>query len=451
MNLKTFFRQIPALLVAFAISSAMPAQLAQAENVAKFARVEAINWQGTAINVAPLMDFYKRRFFNGIWTGKQGLTPQGAELVQVLQGAASDGLTPEDYLSSLPSNVNALSGDQLAAAELYLSEAAVKFARDLYAGRTTPAVSEPDIVIARKKLDIPALLGAMGKKGPKTVADGLRPQHPQYAALRQLLAQTKDDAQRRKIIINMERWRWLPRDLGDEHILVNTAGYALYVRKDGKTIDSHKVIVGKPFHKTPMFSHNIEYAEFNPTWTITPNIAANEILPKLRKDASYLERNGYVLYTSWEEDAPAMNAQQINWDSVSAKDFPYRIVQPAGPENVLGQVKFLFPNKYNVYLHDTSSRQLFAQSDRALSHGCIRVERPLELARLLYKLDSNQVASQVDAIVGTKKTTRAQFKRPIPIHLTYFTVWVGDDGKTISYDDIYGRDELVGNLLFGRV
>jgi murein L,D-transpeptidase YcbB/YkuD len=451
MKICSFIERLPAIALALAFTCAMPAPFAQAESVSKFARVEAINWQGTVINVAPLMDFYKRRLYNGIWTAKQGLTPQGAELVQVLQGAASDGLTPEDYLSGLPSNVNALSGEHLAAAELYLSESAAKYARDLYGGRTTPAVTEPDIIIARKKLDVPALLGAMGKKGPKKVTDGLRPQHKQYAALRQLLAQTSNDAQRRKIIINMERWRWLPRDLGDEHLLVNTAGYTLYVRKDGKTIDSRKVIVGKPFHKTPMFSHNIEYAEFNPTWTVTPNIAGNEMLPKLRKDPSYLERIGYVLYTSWEEDAPAMSARQINWDSVSAKNFPYRIVQPAGPENVLGQVKFLFPNKFNVYLHDTSSRQLFSQSDRALSHGCIRVENPLQLAHLLYKLDNNPVANQVEAIVGTKKTTRAKFKRPIPIHLTYFTLWVGDDGKIQSYDDIYGRDQLVGNLLFGSV
>lgn len=419
--------------------------------MAPFARVEVIKWNGTVVNVAPLMDFYKRRFFNGVWTGKQGLTGQGTELVRLLQSAGSDGLEPADYLSALPANVNSLAGENLAAAELYLSEAAAKYSRDLYGGRTTPAVSEPDIVIARKRLDVPALLGAMGKDGPAQVADRLRPQHGQYAALRQLLAGTDDGATRRKIVVNMERWRWLPRDLGPNHILVNTAGYALFVRNNGRTIDSRRVIVGQPYHKTPMFSHIIEYSEFNPTWTVTPNIAGNEFLPQLRKDAGYLDRKGYVLFTSWEADAPAMNARQIDWASVSAKNFPYRIVQPAGPDNVLGQVKFLFPNKFNVYLHDTSSRQLFDRSERALSHGCIRVEDPLTLALLLYKMDGNPAASKIDAVVGTGKTTRVNFRKPIPIHLAYFTLWVGDDGKIVSYDDIYGRDKLVGNLLFGRV
>ena len=143
MKIRSVIERLPAIAATLAITCAIAVPFAQAENVSKFARVEAVNWQGTVINVAPLMDFYKRRFYNGIWTSKQGLTPQGAELVQVLQGAAGDGLSPEDYLSGLPSNVNALSGENLAAAELYLSEAAAKYARDLYGGRTTPAYPPP--------------------------------------------------------------------------------------------------------------------------------------------------------------------------------------------------------------------------------------------------------------------------------------------------------------------
>lgn len=424
---------------------------AHAESVAPFVRNQAIKWQGTVINVGPLMDYYKRQFFKGSWTARQGLTSRGAELVKQLSTAASDGLEPSDYLAGVPANVGQLTGQQLAAVELYLSDAAIRYARDLYGGRTTPAVSEPDIVIARKQLDHVALLGSIAKNGAAAVADRLRPQHAQYHALRTLLASSKGRATRQKIIVNMERWRWLPRDLGNRHILVNAADFSMTTVDGGKPVDRRKVIVGQPFHKTPMFSDNIGYSEFNPTWTVSRNIAGNEILPHLRQDPGYLEKRGYVLYASWEADAPAMNAAQIDWASVSPKNFPYRIVQPAGPENVLGEVKFLFPNKFHVYLHDTSSRNLFANTDRALSHGCIRVDKAMEYAQLLYGLDRNPAANQLSSIVNSKRTTQVKFLKPIPVHLTYFTLWVNGDGSVASHKDIYGRDKLVGNILFGRV
>ena len=443
----THFTAVACILIGIFVAI----QPAQAESVAPFARSQAIKWQGTVINVQPLMDYYKRQFFKGSWTARQGLTPYGAELVQQFSTAASDGLEPSDYLAGVPANVNQLTGEQLAAVELYLADATVRYARDLYGGRTTPAVSEPDIVIARKQLDNVALLGSIAKNGAAAVADRLRPQHAQYHALRKLLAGAKDAATRQKIIVNMERWRWLPRDLGDRHVMVNAAAFSMTTVDGGRPVDRRKVIVGQPFHKTPMFSDNIRYSEFNPTWTISRNIAGNEILPHLRQDPGYLAKRGYVLYASWEADAPAMNAAQIDWASVSPKSFPYRIVQPAGPENVLGEVKFLFPNKFHVYLHDTSSPNLFANTDRALSHGCIRVDKAMEYAQLLYGLDRNPAANRLGAIVASGKTTQVKFLKPIPVHLTYFTLWVNGDGSVASHKDIYGRDKLVGNILFGRV
>ena len=422
-----------------------------AANVLPLIGHQAIKWQGTVVNVEPLAGFYKRRLLNGIWTAGKGLTPQGKELVQVLSEAGADGLEPSDYLGNWPADADGLSGQDLVAAELYLSDAALRYSRDLHAGRTTPSVSEPDIVIARKQVDPVALLTAMGKSGPDAVAQKLRPGHGQYLGLRKLLAQTNDLAQRRKIIVNMERWRWAPANLGDTHVLVNVAAFTMYTRSRGKTVDARRVIVGTEYHKTPMFSSQIGHAEFNPTWTISRNIAGNEILPKLRQDAGYLAKRGYDLYASWEPDAPVMNAAQIDWQSVNGKDFPYRIVQPPGPDNALGVVKFLFPNKFNVYLHDTANRELFAGGDRALSHGCIRVNKPMEFAELLYQLDRSPVAGKLQSIVDTKKTTAAKFRRPIPVHLTYFTLWIADDGSLKTYDDVYGRDALVGNLLFGQV
>jgi murein L,D-transpeptidase YcbB/YkuD len=422
---------------------------AQAASVLGYLNREAVKWQGTVIAVEPLAGFYKRQFGKGVWTTDKGLTRRGQELLQAFARAGEDGLEPADYLGSFPANPAALRGEDLAGAELYLSDAAARFARDLFGGRTTPSISEPDIVIPRKKLDLVALLGSFDKNGIEPVLARLRPKHPQYLALRKLLASNPEPKLSRKIVVNMERWRWLPRELGDPHVMVNAAAFSMVTIAGGKTIDRRRVIVGEEFHKTPMFSHAIETAEFNPTWTISRNIAGKEILPKLRRDPAYLEKKGYVIHTSWEADAPRMNPASVDWESVNAKDFPFRIVQPAGPDNVLGVVKFLFPNRFNVYLHDTSSRELFDQKDRALSHGCIRVEKPLEFADLLFGLDRSLKPDQIRSVVKSGKTTQARFKRPVPVHLAYFTLWFGDDGKMASYSDIYGRDTVVAKILFG--
>ena len=439
-----------ATALALALMPAFLASQAKAANVRSFASAQAIQWRGGVVQVDTVMPFYKRNGYRGIWTDNNGLTRRGQELVGVLENAWLDGLDALDYIGGMPGKANRLRGDELAGLELFLSSAAIRFARDMYGGRTTPAVSEPDIIIPRKKLDTIALLASMEKNGPQTVIDRLRPTHEQYHALRKALLKTPDPGVQRKIIVNMERWRWLPRKLGDVHVFVNTAAFLMYTRANGRDVDRRRVIVGQAYHKTPMFSDNIKYSEFNPTWTVTPSIAGNEILPKLRQDPNYLKKKGYDLYASWKADAPRMSATQIDWQSVNGKRFPYKIVQPAGPANALGQVKFLFPNKFNVYLHDTANRNLFEQSDRALSHGCIRVQGPLEFAQLLYQLDGNPAAGQINQILATKQTKGVNFQRPIPVHLTYFTAWM-KDGKLQTFADIYGRDRLVGNILFGRV
>ncbi|MCP4073143.1 MAG: L,D-transpeptidase family protein [Hyphomicrobiales bacterium] len=423
---------------------------ASAVNVSGLLSSQAINWNGQVINVEPLKKFYKSRRGKGVWTSKTGLNKNGNSLLKILKQAGADGLVPKDYLSSFPSSQSSLKDENLALAELYLSQAFYSFSRDLFAGRTTPAVSEPDIVISRKKISLEELLKSASRKGPQKLVDQLTPKHQQYARLKKLLARTKSDAKRRQIIVNMERWRWLPSNLGKNYVLVNQAAFSVDIYNNNKKIDSRRVIVGKPYFKTPMFSHKIQYADFNPTWTVPRSIAGNEILPKLRKDPSYLAKRGYLLHTSWKADAPVMNAHSIDWQSVSSRNFPYRIVQPPGDSNALGQVKFLFPNRFNVYLHDTPSRSLFKKKARALSHGCIRVHEPLEFAATLYSLNSSLRRNKIDAIVASKKTTRVKLNKPVPVHLTYFTVWVSDNGKATFHKDIYKRDILVGKILFGK-
>ncbi len=252
-----------------------------------------------------------------------------------------------------------------------------------------------------------------------------------------------------QIIVNMERWRWRPADLGSRHVLVNQAGFELFLVDGGKVIDNRSVIVGKPFHKTPMFSDNIRYVEFNPTWTVSQDIASAEFLPKLIKDPGYLEQNEYKIYSSWAEGAPEIDAYSVDWTTVRPGKFPYRIVQQPGTKNALGYVKFMFPNKRNIYLHDTPSRQLFASTGRAFSHGCIRVSDALGFAEKLLGIDQKMSRAVIDEKVATGVLTRVSLKTKVPIHLAYFTVWVGQDGTPQFFQDIYERDRLVSDIIFG--
>jgi L,D-transpeptidase YcbB len=258
------------------------------------------------------------------------------------------------------------------------------------------------------------------------------------------------EARIKQIIVNMERWRWLPNDLGARNVLVNQAGFEMFLTDKGKVVDRRRVIVGKPFHATPMFSDQIGYAEFNPTWTVSPDIAKAEFLPKLIEDPGYLAANDYVIYSSWAEGAPPMDPYAVDWTSIKGK-FPYRIVQQPGAKNALGVVKFMFPNKFNIYLHDTPSRQLFAKTGRAFSHGCIRVNKPMDFAEKLFGLDQNLSRAQLDAIVDAGQLKRVALKSKVPVHLTYFTIWIGDEGRTSFFADIYGRDGVVSETLFNQV
>ena len=435
-------RSIPVFLAAFVFSVAFPLS-PQAANVSSVLQGDAIKWRSTVIDVSALKSVYKTKR-SGYWTDNRGLNKRGKELIKVLRNAGSDGLEPADYLSALPKK---LSKKDLAPAELYLTQSFLRFSRDVFAGRTTPSVTEPDIIISRKKINSQALMKSAFAKGPASTIKSLRPPHRQYDQLRKMLAKTSNKARREKIIVNMERWRWLPRSLGKTHVLVNQAAFNLEMVKSGKLHDQRRVIVGKPFHKTPMFSHKISIAEFNPTWTVPRSIAGNEMLPKLRQDPNYLTKRGYKIHTSWKADAPVMNPNSIDWHAVRSKNFPYKIVQGPGEKNALGQVKFLFPNKFKVYMHDTPGKKLFNQAERAFSHGCIRVEKPLKFAEKLLNLKS----SKINSMVKSGETHRIKIRQPIPVHLTYFTVWIERNGKASFHKDIYKRDRLVGNILFGRV
>jgi murein L,D-transpeptidase YcbB/YkuD len=257
----------------------------------------------------------------------------------------------------------------------------------------------------------------------------------------------------RRIIINMERWRWLPHDLDGRRLLVNIAGFILAGTRDEKLEIVMPVIVGKEQHETPVFTHTMEYIEFNPYWNIPNSIAENEIVPKMIRDPHHLAKKHIRIFDSWAENAREISPASIDWHTIGSGIRKYRLRQDPGPENALGTVKFMFPNKYNVYLHDTPGHSLFKRTTRTFSHGCIRVSDPRGLA--LYILNNDEhgwSAQRISAIIKEGKRQVVPLKHPFPVHILYRTVLVDPrDGTVYFYDDIYGRDTLLARALFNDI
>jgi murein L,D-transpeptidase YcbB/YkuD len=239
--------------------------------------------------------------------------------------------------------------------------------------------------------------------------------------------------------VNLERARWVLGDLGDDFLVVNIAGFRLYVVRNDEIVWTTRVQVGQPYRRTPVFVATLSYLVFNPTWTVPPTILRRDILPAVRNDVGYLaSRNIDVI----DDSGMVVDPTTIDW---SGSTFPYQFVQRPGPNNALGRVKFMFPNEHFVYLHDTPSRDLFDRESRAFSSGCIRVEDPLELARLLLRRDWDQ--DRIDGILAAGRTQTVTLDDPITLLLLYWTAEVDAEQRVVFHADVYARDGNVGAAL----
>lgn len=250
-----------------------------------------------------------------------------------------------------------------------------------------------------------------------------------------------------QITVNMERWRWLPSDLGDDYILVNIAGFRLEVFELGVPSMEMAVVVGRPFRRTPVFSAAVSYLEFSPTWTVPPTILKEDIIPGMRKDPELLAKKGIRIFSSWNRDAQVIDPANIDWNAPKSQLVSYRYVQPPGPKNALGRVKFMFPNQYSVYLHDTPDKNLFDRASRAFSSGCIRVARPMDLAALLLADQPKWTEAEIAKAMNLDEPVKVTLSNPIPIYITYATAWAGEGGTIEFRPDIYGRDASLQEAL----
>ena len=250
-----------------------------------------------------------------------------------------------------------------------------------------------------------------------------------------------------QIRVNLERTRWVIDDMPSSSLIVDIAGFMLQYYHQNKLIWSSKVMVGQPFHQTPIFRSTVTYLVLNPTWTIPPDIAKNETVPHISADTTYLNKQHLRVIDS---SGAEVNPTAIPWKQYLGKHFPYTLRQDPGVDNSLGLIKFLFPNPYHVYLHDTPSKSLFGRAQRAFSHGCIRAQHPLELGKMLIANDPGNptTVEKIDQIIASGKTTTVILKQPLPIFLMYLTANV-QDGAVLFKPDLYSRDQGIFTALNG--
>ena len=238
------------------------------------------------------------------------------------------------------------------------------------------------------------------------------------------------------LCVNMERNRWIAADLSNDYIIVNIAAFKAYYMKEHNIIFSTNVQVGKTYHKTPVFREQLRYIEFNPTWTVPVSIIRKSIIPKMQDDPGYLDSHHFELLDAAGNIIPNSS---VDYDNLSTSNFHYMVRQKAGPWNALGEVKFIFPNKHSVYLHDTPSKSLFGRQERTFSHGCIRTQNPLDLAAILLE-GSDWTMEKIDATIESRKTTRAFPHRDIDVMLLYWTAGYYNGDGIGFFKDVYDRD-----------
>lgn len=245
-----------------------------------------------------------------------------------------------------------------------------------------------------------------------------------------------DDERIARIKLNLHRWRQLPVDLGRDHVLVNIPEYRLRYIRDREQSLSMRVVVGSKSSPTPELNDEIEYLVINPYWYVPRGILRRELLPTIQKNSNYLSENRFELLA----DDRAIQPEEVDFGDVDFSRFPYRVRQKPGSHNALGTIKFLLPNPSNIYLHDSPAKSLFARSDRAFSHGCIRLEHPDLLAQALLEKDTEWTESRISSTITRGERQQVNLDESVPVYLAYFTVRVRDDGDVAFFDDIYGRD-----------
>jgi murein L,D-transpeptidase YcbB/YkuD len=359
--------------------------------------------------------FYALGEFKPLWVGEDGWSLAARSLIAALKAAEQEGLTPADYPIPPLEAKQAADATALAEAELKLSAAAVLYARDARGARVEPSRLSRLIT---PTLDLPSgdrvLTALAATKDAGAALASFNPPHAGYRALKAKLAEVRKNQPSARlegdILANMERWRWLPAEMGKRHVWVNVPEYKLRLVREGRPIHEARVIVGKPETPTPIFSDEMDHAIVNPSWYVPPSIFYNEF----GGSAAYAASRGYEVRRT--------------------RDGGISVRQPPGERNALGFIKFMFPNQHAVYLHDTPNRKLFGAEKRAFSHGCVRLDQPFRFGEFV--LGSEWTEARLRSLIGKGERT-IRLPEKIPVHITYFTLMVDEKGELRQIADLY--------------
>jgi murein L,D-transpeptidase YcbB/YkuD len=397
--------------------------------------------------------FYATRGYEPLFVRDGVISERGQAALTRLGQAGDDGLDASAFQVKLPEGTR--NAESVARLELALARAVALYASQASGGRTDPRRLSGYFDVTPPRVETVAALTAIARASSVPAAiDAFNPPHPGFRQLRAKLIEmrgerremtttetTRQHALReRDIIANLERWRWLPRELGQNHIWVNTTEAQINVVRDNQVIHRTRAVVGRPETQTPVFSDSMSFIVFNPSWYVPISIVRRSMLgPASRNGGGYFARRGIQV----TQGGRTVDASTIDWASANVGRYSFR--QPPGTANALGRMKFMFPNRHAIYLHDTPSRGDFARSGRTLSNGCVRVQNPEELAELLLGIalpgDNWSIARMRGIYGGGERTVR--FRQQIPIHLVYFTMTVDSTGALVELPDIYGHNARV--------
>jgi len=394
--------------------------------------------------------FYSKRTGRPIWVNHEAPTRQATDALAALARAAEHGLDPERYgaapLGAAQTQLADAPGPGAAAADMARFEADVTAAlialgHDVAVGSSgAPPAGVPSGSRRTAPDIVSRLAAAIDEESLATWPDAMRPVHPEYAALQRVLAAGPQPPDRaRAIALNMERWRWLPDDLGARHILINIPEYRMRLRENGRPVLDSRVIVGKLGDETPVFSARMVSVIFSPYWNIPESIAEGETVPAIVRDPAYLAKHRIEVLRRTGGDVERIDPSKVDWNNPS-ETAQLSLRQRPGPGNALGHVKFLLPNRYSVYLHDTPADELFARAGRAFSHGCIRLEDPVGLAKAVLAGDPEWTDEAIRTSMHAGIERDVKLEQPIPVHIVYFTVTVDAAGGPVFLEDVYGRD-----------
>jgi len=408
-------------------------------------------------DVSALVTFYNERG-EPLWMTDMGFSGEGLAVIDEILRADDWGLSSSAF-DLPPSGDLPASPEDAAANEIKLDLAILKYARFARGGRTDPAKLSKLYGMTPTLRDPKAVMTEIAAAdAPDAYLRLLHPKHEQFHLLHQALVKARAEseagaksANTQKIIVNMERWRWMPENLSSLYVWLNIPSYIVHVVKDGKTIYTDKIVVGELKYATPVFSADLKSIVFNPEWTVPPTIVRENLLPNLRGGGGLFSRNTAILdqhELKVKYNGRLVDAGSIDWNNVNMGAISF--VQAPGPNNVLGKVKFVYPNPYSVYMHDTIKVGLFDKEERSEGHNCPRVGNPGKIAAVVLLADQNMPQADVDKLLSTGYNSSINITHHVPVHTSYFTAVVDDQGKVETFADIYKLDPAVAAAITGK-